>query len=80
MEDIKKEMGKNEFRELAKDMEPVIAQMEEVLKRNDVTNLVSLTMDVEGYFHFQPHNSDWEFKRLNTDSRPKLSMTICEDL
>ncbi len=45
MEDIKKEMGKNEFRELAKDMEPVIAQMEEVLKRHDVTNLVYCIID-----------------------------------
>lgn len=80
MEEIKKEMGKKEFRELAEDMGHIIEQMEGVLKRHEVAGLSTLTMDTDGYFHFQPTGSGWEFKRINDDSKPMISMTICEEL
>lgn len=80
MEEIKKEMGKKEFRELAEDMKPVIEQIEEILKRYDIPGLATLAMDTDGYFRFQTAESEWEFKRVNDDSKPMISMTICEEL
>ncbi len=80
MEDIKKEMGKKEFRELAKDMEGIIDHMEAVLKLHGITGTATLSVDAAGYFHFNILDSDWNFKRADKDSNSKISITICEDL
>lgn len=80
MEDKKKMMEKEAFRELARDLESLIVQMSEVLSRHDINDLAALTVDAGGYFRFQIHNGDWEFKRTDKDSKSRISITICEEL
>lgn len=74
------EMSKEEIKELAKDMKPVIESMEEVLKKHDIKCLTSMTMGTDGYFNFSLHDSDWEFKRLNSGSKALISMNIVEEV
>lgn len=80
MEDEKKKMEKEAFRELARDLESIIGQMSEALERHDIHGLAALTVDSKGYFRFQIHNCDWEFKRTDKDSKSRISITICEEL
>ena len=76
----KKEIGKEKFKELAKDMKPVINDMEAVLKKHGIDCLSSLTMSIDGYFNFSIHDSDWEFKRIGNDSRSVISATLTEEM
>lgn len=73
-------VGRDEFRELAKDMKPVIKDMEAVLNKHDITCLASLTMSTDGYFNFGIHDSDWGFIRSDSNSRQVIRSTICEEI
>lgn len=77
-ENSKKEetMGKEEFRNLAVDMKPVIKDMEDVLKKHGIKRLVSLAISTDGYFNLNVHDSQWEFKRA--DSSEKCVIYRCE--
>ena len=76
----KKEIGKEKFKELAKDMKPVINDMEAVLKKHGIECLSSLTMNTDGYFNFGIHDSDWEFKRTRNDSKSVIAATFTEEI
>lgn len=80
MKDEKKMMEKETFRGLAKDLENLIGQMSDVLGRHDIPGLASLTVDAKGYFRFQIYDDDWEFKRTDKNSKPRISITLSEEL
>lgn len=73
-------MGKEEFRELAKDMKPIIKDMEDVLKKHGVECLASLCMSTDGYFSFDIHNSKWEYKRSNSNAKSVIYMYESEEV
>lgn len=74
------EIEKEKFKELAKDMKPVINDMEAVLKKHGIECLSSLTMNTDGYFNFGIHDSDWEFKRTRNDSKSVIAATFTEEI
>lgn len=79
-EDINMEMDKEKFRELSKDIKPVIMDMERVLNKHDVECISSLTMSTDGYFRFNVHDTKWEFVRADSNSKPMISYHICEEV
>lgn len=80
VEEIKKEMSKEKFRELAEDMKPVIMDMDRILNKHGIECLSSLTMSTDGYFRFDIHDTEWEFKRANKDAKSVISFQICEEV
>lgn len=57
-----------EFKELAKDILPLVNQIEDVLKKHGVTAIASVTADVStGYFSFSTHANRWEMLRVNNE-------------
>ena len=74
------EMEKEKFKDLARDMKPVIKNMEEVFKKHDIECLSSLTVSTDGYFNFRIHDSDWEFKRADSNSKLVISIHITEEV
>lgn len=57
-----------EFKEISKDLLPLINQLEEVLKKHKVSAIASLTVDVTiGYFSFSTHANKWEMIRVNNE-------------
>lgn len=71
-----KELTQEEFEELAKDLKPVLKSMEAVLKKHNIECLTSTCLSTDGYFNFSLHDSDWEFKRTNSDAKTLISKTI----
>lgn len=74
------DISKEKFRELAKDMKPIISDMEKVLNKHGIECLSSLTMSTDGYFRFNVHDTDWEFKRASKDAKSVISFQICEEV
>lgn len=75
-----KDLSHEEFKELAKDLKPVIKTMEEVLKKHSVECITSMTMSTDGYFHFSVHDSGWEFKRLDSNEKALICRCISEEV
>lgn len=71
-----KELTQEEFKELANDLKPVLKSMEAVLKKHNIECLASTCLSTDGYFNFSLHDSDWEFKRTNSDAKTLISKTI----
>ena len=69
-----------EFKDLAKDLKPVLKSMEDVLKKHNIECLASTSMSTDGYFNFSLHDSDWEFKRLSSDAKMLISKNIIEEV
>ena len=72
----KDQMTQEEFEELAKDLKPVLKSMEAVLKKHNIECLTSTCMSTDGYFNFSLHDSDWEFKRTNSNAKMLISKSI----
>lgn len=68
------------FKELAKDMKPVLKSMEEVLEKHNIECLTSLCINSDGYFNFSLHDSEWEFRRLNHDAKMMICRNITEEV
>lgn len=75
-----KDLSHEKFKELAKDLKPVIKTMEEVLKKHDIESITSMTMSTDGYFHFSVHDSGWEFKRLDSEAKTLICKSITEEV
>ena len=73
-----RELTQEEFKKLANDMKPVLKSMEEVLKKHNIECLTSTCLSTDGYFNFSLHDSDWEFKRTNSDAKMLISKSISE--
>ena len=71
-----KDLTQEEFEKLAKDLKPVLKSMEAVLKKHNIECLTSTCLSTDGYFNFSLHDSDWEFKRTNSDAKTLISKTI----
>lgn len=57
-----------EFKELAKDILPLVTQIEDVLKKHGVTAIASITANVAtGYFSFSTRANSWEMVRVNNE-------------
>lgn len=57
-----------EFKELAKDILPLVNQIEDVLKRHGVTTMANMTADVTtGYLAFNTHANNWKMIRVNNE-------------
>lgn len=76
----KDEIGKEKFKELAQDMKPVLKNMEDILKKHGVECLVSLCISTDGYFNLNVHDSEWEFKRTNSNSKSVIYRCESEEV
>lgn len=76
----KKEISMEEFRELAKDMKPVLKSMETVLKKHNINCLTSMTVSTDGYFNFNVHDSEWVYSRADSNARSLISIHISEEV
>ena len=75
-----KELTQEEFKELANDLKPVLKSMEAVLKKHNIECLTSTCLSTGGYFNFSLHDSDWEFKRTNSDAKMLICKSITEEI
>ena len=67
------------FRGMAKEVLPLIIQLEEVLKKHGVSAISNLTADVTtGYFSFSTHENKWEVMRLNNEHPVNLRYAYSE--
>lgn len=67
------------FKRLSKEVLPLIVQIENVLKKHGVSNMASLTADVEtGYFSFYTHKNKWEMTRTNNEYPVQLRYAYSE--
>lgn len=76
----KGKMTQEEFKELAKDLKPVVKTMEDVLKKHNIESLTSMCMSTDGYFNFNVHDSEWEFKRANSNTKMLICKSITEEV
>lgn len=76
----KNEISMEEFRELAKDMKPVLKSIEAVLKKHNINCLTSTVVSTDGYFNFNVHDSDWLYSRTDSNARAFISMHISEEV
>ena len=60
-------MKREEFKDIAIEVLPHINAIAEVLERNDVSSLASITTDKSGYFRFSVNGTGLELSRLNSN-------------
>lgn len=69
------------FKGMSKEILPLINQIEEVLKKYEVSDLASLTVDAKtGYFTFSTHESDWEMSRSDNECPVRLRYSFSEEI
>ncbi len=69
------------FKQLAIDVFPLVSQIEDVLRKHDVHDMASLTVDVTtGYFTFSTHANQWEMTKVNNEYPVNLKYKYCEVL
>lgn len=61
-------MKSNEFRELAKDVLPVIGDFERLLEEHGVEGSVGIIVSADGYFAFNQYESDFKMQRMSKKS------------
>lgn len=61
-------MNSGEFRELGKDVLPVIGDLERLLKKHSVKGSVGIIVSEDGYFSFQSYETDFKMQRINKES------------
>lgn len=76
----KNDISREKFKGMANDMKPIIRDMEGILNKYGIEGLSSLIISADGYFHFDVQNTDWEFKRMNSDAKPVISFHIWEEV
>lgn len=77
---IEIENSRETFKRLAKDMIPVIKDMERVLRENGVNRIANLSVETNGYFTFSHNGTDWDFTRLRSDCKPKIRKEYEEEI
>ena len=69
------------FKEMSKEVLPLIIQLEEVLKKHGVSDMASLTTDVtNGYLYFYLHENEWEIVRSKYECPVNLLYAYSEVL
>lgn len=69
------------FKELAKDILPLVNQIEDVLKKHGVTVMASMTADTTtGYLSFCTHANQWEMVRANNECPVRIRYDFSEEL
>lgn len=70
-----------QFKNLSKDILPLVRKIEGVLEKHGVSCMASLTVDVSsGYFVFNTHGTDWEMGRSDSGCPVKLRHSYSEEL
>lgn len=75
----KKNNNKDDFRSLAKDMDPVIEQIRNILANHGISGTATLSVDKDGYFYFSYYGTDLEFKSIGTGMTKYISLNITEE-
>ena len=75
----KKNNTKDDFRALAKDMDPVIEQIRNILANHGIPGTATLSVDKDGYFYFSHYGTDLEFKSIGTGMTKYISLNITEE-
>lgn len=73
------ENSKKKFKNLCAEMLPLILEMKEVLQRNGVNTMSSVTFGEDEYFNFDVHGSRWTMTRC--DNGPtNIRYGFCEEI
>lgn len=73
MKKFNSESERNEFKDLCTEVLPAIGNIEQILKKEGVTDGVSIRVGTDGYLSMDVYNSKWRMARYEKD---KLFMSI----
>lgn len=80
MKKFDSESAKNEFKDLCTEILPVIGNIEQILKREGVTDGVSIKVRTGGYLSMDVYNSMWRMSRYQNDGPVKIFYEYSEEI
>ncbi len=74
------ECHKEAFKGLCINVLPLVGEIIENARKSGVQGMVGLSMDMNGYFSFNVHDSNWKMARIDGDSPVKIEFSYSEEI
>lgn len=80
MSKFNSEAARNEFKGLCTEVLPAIGNIEQILKKKEVTEGATIRVGSDGYLSMDVHDSKWRMARYQSDSPVKIIYEHSEEI